>query len=206
MMKTWMRCATAALAVVGWISCGGPVGAQEMPEGGMDRPGPGGPGMGMHEGRMRGGPGEEAGFQDWVRDPEAAAALNLTEEQKDKIKTITTQFRKEMIDWNAKLQHATLAQVDLMEQEEPALDAVLKGIDETGRIRNEIAKLRVKQLFAVRAILTPEQREKARELFRDRMAERRKAGDGAGPMGGRGAKGDRGARMRKAPEAPAKSE
>lgn len=134
------------------------------------------PGSGMREGSMRGGH-DESGFQDILRDSEMVQALKLDEGQIEKIKALTTQFKKEMIDWNAKLQHAALAQVDLMEQAEPVEGAVLKVLDETGLIHTEIAKLRVKHLFAVRAILTPEQRQQARELLKAKMSERRKMGE-----------------------------
>lgn len=146
----------------------------------MDAPPGERPGPGLHEGRMRGGPSDETGMMDILRDPETEQALALTDAQKDKIKTLTTQFRKEMIDWNAKLQHAALGLADVMGQAEPDEAAALKALDETSRIRAETAKLRIKQLFAVRAVLTAEQRQKARELLKTRMSERRKGGAGKG--------------------------
>jgi len=50
-------------------------------------------------------------------------------------------------------------------------------------MRNEMSKLRIKHLFAVRAILTPEQRQKARELMKAKMGERRQSGEGRGAPG-----------------------
>jgi Spy/CpxP family protein refolding chaperone len=102
-----------------------------------------------------------------------------------------------MIDWNAKLQHSALGLADLMGQEEPNEEAVLKALDESSQIRNEMSKLRMKHLFAVRAILTPEQRQKARELIKTKMSERQKAG---GKKGGLGK--ERGVRPPPPPEAP----
>ena len=171
-LKQWI---VISLMAGTWVVQGN---AQEPMEGpGESRPGPG-----MRGGRMRGGP-DDAGLQDILRDPETVQALKLDEGQTEKIKTLTTQFKKEMIDWNAKLQHATLALVDLMEQAEPSEDAVLKALDETGLLRNEIAKLRVKHLFAVRHILTAEQRQKAKDLMRDKIREHGKSGDAKGGKG-----------------------
>jgi hypothetical protein len=50
-------------------------------------------------------------------------------------------------------------------------------------MRNEMSKLRIKHLFAVRAIMTPEQRQKARELMKAKMGERKQSGEGRGAPG-----------------------
>lgn len=170
-LKQWILIGLMAGA---WVSTGR---AQALMGTPGERPGPG-----MREGRMRGG-SVDAGFQDILRDPEMVKTLALDEKQIEKIKALNTQSQKDMIDWNAKLQHAGLGLADLMGQEEPNEDAVLKALDETSQMRNEMSKLRIKHLFAVRAIMTPEQRQKARELMKAKMGERKQSGEGRGAPG-----------------------
>jgi Spy/CpxP family protein refolding chaperone len=171
-LKLWIL---ISLLLGAWMVTGR---AQEIKGGGMGER----PGAGLREGRMRGGM-EEPGFQDILRDPDMVKTLALDEGQIAKIKELNTQSQKELIDWNAKLKHSALALADLMGQEEAKEEAVLKALDESSQIRNEISKLRIKHLFAVRAILTPEQRLKARELIKAKMGERRKPGEGKGGKG-----------------------
>jgi Spy/CpxP family protein refolding chaperone len=47
--------------------------------------------------------------------------------------------------------------------------AVLALADDIGKVRSEMAKVQVKQMLAVRKILTPEQRLKMREKMKNNM-------------------------------------
>jgi Spy/CpxP family protein refolding chaperone len=104
---------------------------------------------------------------------EAIQEIGLTTQQVVALKTIRLETSKQMIDLEAKRQHALLAETELISQEAPNEDAVLKTVEETGAVQIEIAKLRVKSLLKMLKILNAEQRAKLTEVFKRRMEDRR---------------------------------
>jgi Spy/CpxP family protein refolding chaperone len=108
-----------------------------------------------------------------VNDPKIAEELLLSSEQVEALKKMRMDVQTEMITLNADRDKAALKQAELMSAEQPDLEAVLKAVEEVGTLQTKIAKLRVKTLLEAKKVLTPEQLQKAKEMFSERMRERR---------------------------------
>jgi Spy/CpxP family protein refolding chaperone len=122
---------------------------------------------------MMGGPGQ-------MMEPEAAIMrllgdkeLGLTKEQREKLRTLMAGSTNAMRSLHARMKAAAKAQADLLLTEAPDEAAVLKGVEELGAVRLEMARLRMKQMLEARKILTPEQRTRLRDLLKERLEEAR---------------------------------
>ena len=116
------------------------------------------------------GLGMEARLLQWVvNNPKE---LDLTDVQLKALKQELLDQTKERIDLNAKMETAAVNQAALLEADQPDEAALMKTVEETGRIRTEIAKLEIRHLLKVRQILTPEQRTKLREKMKEQMKTR----------------------------------
>ena len=136
--------------------------------------------QGMGQG-MRPNPGEgrrnsprtmemEGRMLHWLaNDPKAAEELLLKEEQQAALKTNLFELRKTTIELNAKMELAAVNQAELMSSETINEDAVMKAVEETARMRAEIAKANARYLLAVLKILSPEQRKKLKDMRAERM-------------------------------------
>jgi Spy/CpxP family protein refolding chaperone len=99
--------------------------------------------------------------------------LGLSKEQMQQMREVFAGSTNEMKGMYTRMQEAAKAQAELMSQDSPNEEAVLKGTDEIAKLRAEIARIRVKQMLAAQKILTPEQRTKMREKMKAHMATRR---------------------------------
>ena len=106
-----------------------------------------------------------------VSNPAVAEKLGLNDEQKDKIKKLREDFKKNR-DGQKKLRDATMKQVELMKAEKIDEAAVMAVIDEIFELRKTMAKDQVKRIIAVKLILTPEQLAKAQEEMKVLSASR----------------------------------
>ena len=186
--------------------------AQNPPAGsGSNGPGPGDDPPSQH--RM--GPGQKRGPDGWQRgegrrgggqfhgmrgehrgrgefalarlaeDPAAREKLGITAEQAAKIHQETSEFRKTAIRGRADLQVRHLELQDLLRADSPDRAAIDKKLDEISAARLAQSKAEVHYRLAMREMLTPEQRQKLRQMrteFRHRGFEERPP---HGPMGGR---------------------
>jgi len=98
-----------------------------------------------------------------AQDPKAAQNLGLTPQQIKDIRAALSSPSGDMTELTGKMQKAAEQQIGLMSQDAPDEAAVMKLVDEIGKVRSDIAKLRMKQMLAVLKTLTPEQRAKLRE-------------------------------------------
>lgn len=126
-------------------------------------------------------PRREAGemlLQRLTEDPELAGKLGLSEEQLSRLRDTAYALRKEHVALRAKLELAAIEQARLMTRDDVDQDALMKAVEDTGAIRTQMAKLRVRQLLAIRETLTEEQRAAVRKHMRRRFQEhRRNTGD-----------------------------
>lgn len=91
-------------------------------------------------------------------------ALNLTEEQREKIENLNQETRKKIIPLKAEIE---LRQVDLlsaMKTESPDEQKILNLNRQIHDLQLKIKEIRIKEQLAFRAILTPEQRRDLRFL------------------------------------------
>lgn len=107
--------------------------------------------------------------------PNIAEKIGLSDEVQLKIKQIDIDSRKEIKDLQQKTQVAMEKQANLLKETKVDEDAVMAAIDELFDLRKEMAKVQTKRLIAIKALLSPEQLEKAteevkrvREEFRSR--------------------------------------
>lgn len=101
------------------------------------------------------------------------AKIELTQEQKEKMRDTRLNFQKQNIRLKADLKIAGLELRSLMADEEADKAKIYQKIEEISALRTKLAKSRVDQKMAIRDILTKEQRDKLKELKFRKMGKRR---------------------------------
>lgn len=112
-----------------------------------------------------------------LQNPEIAEAIGLTEEQQDAIAEQMMDLQEKHIDLKAELEKSALQQARLMMDESVDQAVLMEAVEETGRIRTALAKLKIEHLLFVRETLTPEQIDQIKERIHDRMHQRRRQKD-----------------------------
>jgi periplasmic protein CpxP/Spy len=97
--------------------------------------------------------------------------LDLTDEQKANAREIMMAARKQAIPMRAELQVAQLELQDLLVQDDVDRAAVDQHLDQIGQLRQKLMQHRVATRLKLHAMLTPEQRAKARTAFIDHMVD-----------------------------------
>jgi len=106
--------------------------------------------------------------------------LGLTPDQQSQLKALKQATTNEMNVLTVKMRALAVQQAKLLNQETPDEAALLKGTDDIGQVRTDIAKMRIKQMVAVQRILTPGQRAKMREKMKGLQGKRGGDGEGRG--------------------------
>jgi len=176
-MKTLLAFATVALAATAFAA--GP----------KEGRGPMGPRVGM---------GMESPADPVVRivtNPKIAEKIGLTDEQRDKIKEINKANRDNNEELRKTLRDTMEKQAELLKADKIDEAAVYAEIDKAFEARKEMAKRQTKRIIAIKAVLTPEQVQKALEIakeFKDRpMGGRGPGAKGKGPKGPKCGDGDK---------------
>jgi Spy/CpxP family protein refolding chaperone len=142
-----------------------------MGPGAMMRHGPG-----FRRGRMGGG----MGFGQRM-----AEELNLTTEQREKMKAAREREQRKAIQTRADIQLARLDLHKLMQADKPDQKAIDAQIDKISGLRTTLEKSRVQTMLEFRASLTPEQQKKLKEL-REQGPRRARPGNPQRQGGGSG--------------------
>ena len=124
-----------------------------------------------------------------VMNPEVADKLGIDDATQLKIKEIDLNLRKANRELQKKTREAMEKQAKLMKEAKVDEAAVMSAIDELFDLRKEMAKAQTKRVIAVKALLTPEQLEKAVEEMRKMREEKRGARRINGPKGKAGRNG-----------------
>jgi Spy/CpxP family protein refolding chaperone len=130
--------------------------------------------------RERGGEkrGGQAPIGRILNHPEMAKKLGITDAQREAIKAQMATMQEAHIALKAQMEKAALKQARLMTETTLDEAALMAAVEETGDIRTEMARLRIKHLLFMRSTLTPEQTEKLQEGMRKRMeSQRERRGD-----------------------------
>jgi Spy/CpxP family protein refolding chaperone len=188
MSKTWMWMVAAGCMVA--MAAAAEQGA--APEGAPTAPDGGRKGMREH-GRAPMMEAREFGEGMIMRalapDSPIAKEIGLTDDQRKALKGVMDSAVEEMKGLQAKMREAGKKQVEMMGQNTPDEAAILKGVEEIGALRTQIAKVTTKQILAAQKVLTTEQRAELRGMIKSRMAEMREQGQGGkGKMKGAGGK------------------
>ena len=148
-------------------------------------PGPGGQGMMGRGMGMRGGPGGPGGGPLGFLGP-GAAELNLTDAQREKIRTIVQSHQDEMKAVGDRMATARKALDDAITADTFDEAAIRAKASEIAAVEGDAAVLRARVHLEAWPVLTPEQQQKAKELksqTQQRMRDGRGRGQGRGPGG-----------------------
>jgi Spy/CpxP family protein refolding chaperone len=157
---------------------GGPGGGMGMGPGGPGMMGPGGPPMMMQRRmmRFRGRPmGMRGGPMMLAR---VAKAIGLTDEQMDRMRGMRTAHQKEMIRMGADARIAKMELAEALRQPNPRPEDVNVKVAAVNAARSQMLQKQVMFRLEMKKVLTPEQREKIKDLMMQRM------GGGGGRGGG----------------------
>jgi Spy/CpxP family protein refolding chaperone len=151
----------------------------------------------MFRGRgiMRGRHLRRAGLGRLLKDPALRERLGFTAEQAAKIEAQENAFAKSRVRQHADLRLKHMELRELMESEKPDRAAIDRKLRELQDARTVAHKTAIDHRLAMRELITPEQRDRLREIMRERWMGH--GGPGRGP---------RGPRPPAAPEAPQKPE
>jgi Spy/CpxP family protein refolding chaperone len=119
----------------------------------------------------RGGPPED--FVPGARLERSLEELGLEPEKLDGLRALIASARREGEEQRERLRSARQELHALLEADAPDEAAVLEQVERLGELRTEAHKSLVHTLLAVRAQLTPEQREQLRAKMREDLRERR---------------------------------
>jgi Spy/CpxP family protein refolding chaperone len=178
-----------AMVLAGLLAVAGIVIAQEMKEKEeVDQP----PAMGRGMGRMTGRPGMMMrmgrgpmmrrggmpGRMDMLG--RLADRLDLSEEQRDEIKDVLTAHQKDMIQQKADRELAEVELRELVQSDDPDLDAIEEQIKEIANLEAQTRYSQIKAMVDARSVLTDEQKEALKKLQKDRPARMMRRGAGRG--------------------------
>lgn len=100
--------------------------------------------------------------------PRLMERLNLSDDQKNQIEKLRTDFQKQQIAQRAKVQTAAVELRQLLRAENPDKAAIEKKIQEVAQLRAQLQTARVNHMLNVRKVLTPEQQKMVREAVKER--------------------------------------
>ena len=95
-------------------------------------------------------------------------ALNPTAEQMEKIKSLRLEHAKQMAQLHANLEIAQLELRALMDEDAPKTANVKTRVAEVSRVRAQIMEKNIEMRLNMKSLLTPEQKEKLKELKQQR--------------------------------------
>ena len=124
----------------------------------QQRPGGGGPDAGALSERL-------------ISNPRVQERLGLSEEQRAKLRTEGEKLRAEQQRLNKALEDAALKQARILTGEAFSESELMQAVEETGRIRTELAKNRMQHMLLMRNVLTPDQTENMRKMIQERRRE-----------------------------------
>jgi len=131
-----------------------------------------------------------------LENPRIVKELKLTPEQEKSLKDLRFEAKEKSIDIDARIKKARLQMEHEMEKDDVNREKVMGLLDEIGKQQTELKKIGMGNLIEIKKILTPEQREKGREMLAKWRAAQEKKGGMERPMG----PGMRGGEMRRGRE------
>jgi len=94
--------------------------------------------------------------------------LGLTDQQADKLRQVYVDSRKASIRTRAELQVRRMELREMLRDDKPDREAVMKKVQEISDLRTQMMRQHVESLLAAKAVLTPEQQKKMRSFISDR--------------------------------------
>ncbi|MGQ9662101.1 MAG: Spy/CpxP family protein refolding chaperone [Kiritimatiellia bacterium] len=112
---------------------------------------------------------------------EMAEKLGLTEEQQTALRATLRELHEKIAALESELAESARQQAERLTEDNVDEEALMRQVEETGRIRTEIAKLRLRALLLIRASLTPEQLKILRQIGAAQLREKREHDKRRGP-------------------------
>ena len=114
-----------------------------------------------------------------------AEEINLTAQQKTKLKQMAVDFKLEKIDRMAEVKKAEVKLHSLMSDEDASENAVTAAIDNLAQLKADAHKMRFRHRKAIRGILTDEQIDRLKQLRKEKCGKMKgpHPGMGRGPGG-----------------------
>ncbi len=119
--------------------------------------GPGPAGMGMHR-------GERGSMERKHRFSKMLASLGLDEKQKDSIREIRIRVEKETVRKRAEIQVARIDLRAMLSKDQVDMGATEAQLKKIAAMQTEIRLAHIKSVQEIKAVLTPEQRNKWKEM------------------------------------------
>ena len=111
-------------------------------------------------------------------------ALELTDEQAEQLRKINVDTRKTTVRKRADLQVSRIELTELLRSDDPPRAQVEQKVREITQLQGDLMQARVDALLSAKAVLTPEQQQKAQELRSQRRGGRRGMWRGGGQSRG----------------------
>lgn len=106
-----------------------------------------------------------------------ADELNLTDEQRDKIVTIKIDLKKKLIRDNAEIQATKIDLFAALHKDDLDAIKIHSTIDKKYELKKGLAKASVQAIIDLNGLLTPEQKEKTKELWKKQRKKSRYSKD-----------------------------
>jgi len=102
-----------------------------------------------------------------------AGELGLQEATLKKIRDLAYETEKKSIEFDSQLETAFLDLRRLMDADQPDEKKVMGQVDKIGALEIQLKKLHIKTLLSVREMLSPEQRQKLKQLMMQKHRRKR---------------------------------
>jgi len=112
-----------------------------------------------------------------LRNPAFAERLKLSPDEQGQLIEEVRGMQQRIGELQGELQALALRQANLMAGPAPDESAVLESVEALGQVRTEIAKLRMRQLLAMRRRLSPEQLQQMRRFMQQQRGQERRRED-----------------------------
>ena len=124
--------------------------------------------------------GMDRGIDRLINNPKVREELGITDEQVEQLKDAKEKANDQRKDLIAEMKEAREVQMKLMKADKLNKKAIMEAINNSGKLRTKMDKLRVKGLFRVQDILTEDQLSEIKERMHKGMQEQRKKREGKG--------------------------
>jgi Spy/CpxP family protein refolding chaperone len=136
-------------------------------------------------GRGPGGRPDKSLIERFISNPNVVKKLGLSDDQVELLKSSSDQTKIKLAELQEAMREAGKKQAQQITADNLDEQAVMEAVEEVGRIRTEMAKLRTRDIMMLKKLMTPEQREQLKKV----MKHQRQGGKGS--KGGKGESGEK---------------
>jgi Spy/CpxP family protein refolding chaperone len=101
-----------------------------------------------------------------------ADEINLSDDQKEKLKSMTTEFQLEKVELEAEIKKSSIILKDLMHDDNSSEQDVFQAIDKVTAVKGDMRKMKYRHRKAIGDVLSDEQKDKLKTLRKEHMEKR----------------------------------